>query len=329
MIITRTPYRISFFGGGTDYPSWFLENGGAVISATIDKYIFISGRFLPPFFEKRHRFVWSRIENVNKFNEIEHPVIREGLKYLKFNQARGLDIHYQADLPAKSGMGSSSAFTVGFLNCIRKLIENKFSKMDLALDAIHLEQKLLKETVGCQDQLACSFGGLNKITFRKNKKFLVEPLVLSSDRIEELESNLYLIYLGIDRFASEVAQKFVENFRERKKNIKKIFSFVPQAMKILESKSNLDQFGELLHETWMQKKAVHPIISNEKVETLYNIARKNGAIGGKLLGAGKSGFMLFYVNKSDKKRFLNGIKRYLNVPFKFSFNGSHVIQKGY
>ena len=217
MIITRTPYRISFFGGGTDYPSWFLKNGGAVISATIDKYIFISSRFLPPFFEKRHRIVWSRVEAVNKFTEIEHPVIREGLKYLKFNQARGLDIHYQADLPARSGMGSSSAFTVGFLNCLRKLIKNKFSKMDLALNAIHLEQKLLKETVGCQDQIACSFGGLNKITFHKNKKFLVEPLVLPSGRIEELESNLYLIYLGTDRFASQVAQKFVESFKERKK----------------------------------------------------------------------------------------------------------------
>ncbi len=329
MIITRTPYRISFFGGGTDYPDWFIKNGGAVVSATIDKYIYISSRFLPPFFEKRHRIVWSKVEVVNKFQEIEHPVIREGLKYLKFSQTKGLDIHYQADLPARSGMGSSSAFTVGFLNCLKKLIKNKFSKMDLALDAIHLEQNLLRETVGCQDQIACAFGGLNKITFHKNKKFLVEPLVLPSGRIEELESNLYLIYLGIDRFASQVAQKFVENFKERKNNLNKIFSFVPDAIKILESKKNLDEFGELLHETWMQKKAVHSIISNDRVEALYNTATKNGAIGGKLLGAGKSGFMLFYVNKSNKKKFLSGIKNYLYVPFKFSYNGSHIIQKGY
>lgn len=329
MIITRTPYRISFFGGGTDYPSWFLKNGGAVISATIDKYIYMSSRFLPPFFERRHRIVWSKVENVDKFQEIEHPVIREGLKYLKFNQAKGLDIHYQADLPARSGMGSSSAFTVGLIHCLRKLNKNKFSKMDLALDAIHLEQNLLREIVGCQDQIACAFGGLNKITFHKNKKFLVEPLLLPPGRIEELESNLYLIYLGIDRFASQVAQKFVENFKDRKKNLNKIFSFVFDAVKILESKKNLDEFGELLHETWMQKKAVHPIISNERVEVLYNTAIKNGAIGGKLLGAGKSGFMLFYVNKSNKNKFLNGIKNYLYVPFKFSFNGTNVIQKGY
>ncbi len=329
MITTKTPYRISFFGGGTDYPLWFEENNGAVISASIDKYIYISSRFLPPFFEKRHRIVWSKVEVVDRFEEIEHPVIREGLKYLNFKQANGLDIHYQADLPARSGMGSSSAFTVGFLNCMRKLAGQKFSKMDLAIEAMNLEQNILKETVGCQDQIACSFGGLNKITFHKNKKFLVEPLVLPSGRIEELESNLYLVYLGIDRFASEVAQKFVESFKKKKKSLKKIFSFVSDAIKILESNGNIDDFGELLHETWMQKKSVHPIVSNEKVENLYSKAKKNGAIGGKLLGAGKSGFMLFYVNKNNRKRFLDNTKDYLHVPMKFSYNGSQVIYKGF
>ena len=329
MIISRTPLRISFFGGGTDYPAWYLEEGGAVLSTTIDKYCYITCRFMPPFFrELKHRVVWRHVETVQSISDILHPVIREGLSYLGFDDSVGLEIHYQGDLPARSGMGSSSSFSVGFIRALTALRGQMISKQDLAFKAIELEQKILKENVGSQDQVAVSYGGLNVIRFLQEEQIVVEPVTILQERKDELQSRLILIYTGTSRFASSVAADVIANISSKKKILRQMYSYVDDALNILCGTGNLDDFGRLLHETWMLKRQQSEKVSNYQIDCIYRTALDNGALGGKLLGAGTSGFMIFYVPPEKQPGLLKALSDYLNVPFKFDNEGCTLIYYG-
>ena len=322
MIITKTPYRISFFGGGSDYPKWYRKFGGSVLSTTIDKHIYISCRYLPGFFKHKYRIVWSKIENVTDINEIEHHAIKNLLKYLKFK--KGLEIHYDGDLPARSGMGSSSSFVVGLMKTIMSINKKKISQQNLGKKAIFFEQNVLNEVVGSQDQIAASVGGLNKIKFNKNGSIKVKK-IKQNNNLKILEKNLLLIYTSINRTAHEIASSYVNNLtKSKKKYIESIITHVNEGEKILKT-GNIDDFGELLHSSWMLKKKLSSAISNSKIDDLYNHALISGASGGKLLGAGGGGFLLLYMKKKYRKKFFLKSKKLINIPFKFSNIGSEVI----
>ncbi len=322
MIITKTPYRISFFGGGSDYPSWYNNQQGKVISTTINKHLYISCRYLPNFFNHKYRIAWSKIEETKNIDQIQHNAVREILKNLK--NKRGLEIHYDGDLPARSGMGSSSCFVVGLLKAIYELKNKKVDKKFLAKKSIYLEQEVMKEAVGSQDQVAASYGGFNKIIFSKNN-FSVKNF--SKKNFNNLNDNLILIYTGIKRTAHFVAKTFVNKLpKEKKQDVEKIISFVDSAEKILNS-NNLDDFGELLNESWHYKKKLSNRITNKKINELYELSLNYGATGGKLLGAGGGGFMLLYVKKNMRKKLLNKLKNIVEIPFKFSNTGCETIFK--
>ena len=325
MIISRTPFRVSFFGGGTDYPDWYTQEGGAVLSTTIDKYVYITCRYLPPFFDMRHRVVWSKIENVWSIDEIEHPAIREGLRYLGFADELGVDIHYQGDLPARSGMGSSSAFAVGLVNALTALNGERVPKHQMALAAIHLEQNLLNEAVGAQDQVAAAYGGLNFIEFQRGGEISVQPMILPPGRLRDLEDGLMLFYSGISRFSSEIAAEMISNLPSKRETLFRMRAMVDEAVEILSGDRPLDDFGALLHETWTLKRGLSSRVSNDTIDGIYNRARKAGALGGKLLGAGESGFMLFYAPSDRRDAVRHALKDLLHVPFRFSGQGSTVI----
>jgi len=247
MIISKTPYRISFFGGGTDYPQWYLKEEGAVLSTTIDKYCYITCRVLPPFFETKYRVIWSHIENVSTISEILHPAVREGLKYLGIDgEFGGLEIHHQGDLPARAGMGSSSSFAVGLFKVLTALRGQIIGRYQLANMAIEFEQSALKENVGSQDQVAAAYGGVNVIRFLKNGEIRIEPVTISPERILELESNLMLLYTGTSRLSSEVAGDFVTNFEKKGSVLRKMCAMVDQALSILAGQGSISEFGTLL-----------------------------------------------------------------------------------
>jgi len=322
MIISKTPYRISFFGGGTDYPLWFKKHKGKILSTTIDKYVYLSLRTLPPYFNYKHRVVWSKVENVEKTKFIQHNVVREMFKY--FNIKNGLELHYQGDLPARSGMGSSSSFVVGLMNIF--LIKNKikFSKLDLAKKCIFFEQKILNEVVGIQDQISATYGGFNKLNIEKNGKFNVKKIPIDN-KVKILNKNLLLLFTGINRTANEIAGQYVSTLSKNKiLEMNEINSQVDEAENLI-SKSEFDDFGLLLNEGWKLKKSLSKVISNKKIDDLYNFALKNGALGGKLLGAGGGGFMLLYIPHQKQKKFLDKIKKVISVPFNFTDQGSSII----
>ena len=326
MIITKTPYRISFFGGGSDYPKWYRKFGGSVLSTTIDKHIYISCRYLPGFFKHKYRIVWSKIENVTDINEIEHHAIKNLLKYLKFK--KGLEIHYDGDLPARSGMGSSSSFVVGLMKAIMSINKKNISQQNLGKKAIFFEQNVLNEVVGSQDQIAASVGGLNKIKFNKNGSIKVKK-IKQNNNLKKLEKNLLLIYTSINRTAHEIASSYVNKLtKSKKKYIEGIITHVNEGEKILKT-GNIDDFGELLHSSWMSKKKLSSAISNSKIDDLYNNALISGASGGKLLGAGGGGFLLLYMKKKYRKKFFLKSKKLINIPFKFSNIGSEVIYNNF
>ena len=323
MIITKTPYRISFFGGGSDYPNWYKKFGGSVLSTTIDKYIYISCRELPQFFDHKYRIVWSKIENVKKINEIKHLTVRKLIKYNKIKS--GLEIHYDGDLPARSGMGSSSSFSVGLMRALNYYQHRDIKGINLAYKTIIFEQKIMKETVGSQDQVAASVGGFNKINFLKNDKIVIKKIL--SNNLKKLNSNLLLLYTGIQRNAETIANNYVNKLsNEKEKNIRKIISNVELGEKMIKS-GNIKDFGMLLNDAWIEKKELSKSITNHKIDNLYEIAIQNGALGGKLLGAGGGGFLLIYMKKEKQKHFLKKIKNITNIPFKFSNNGCEVILK--
>lgn len=323
MIICRTPYRISFFGGGTDYPAWYRQHGGAVLAAGIDKYCYLTCRYLPPFFEHRIRVVYRQIETCSTVDEIGHPVVRAALKFLNID--RGVEIHHDGDLPARSGMGSSSAFTVGLLHALHALRGEMPTKHQLANEAIHLEQNVLNETVGSQDQTIAAHGGLRHVRFQTDGNIEVSPLVIPAARIAELKSNLMLVYTGIVRTAADVAQSYVPGIESRRRQLRIMNQMVDEAIHILTGGVNLLAFGELLHEAWLAKRSLSPMVSNSEVDALYAAALDAGAIGGKLTGAGGGGFLLLFVPPDRQPDVLEALDGCIHVPFEFESGGSQII----
>jgi D-glycero-alpha-D-manno-heptose-7-phosphate kinase len=323
MIISRTPFRISFFGGGTDYPAWYREHGGAVLTTTIDKYCYISCRYLPPFFEHRIRIVYSKIENCQSVADISHPSVREVLRYL--NVERGVEIHHDGDLPARSGMGSSSAFTVGLLNALYALKGQMANKQQLAKESIDIEQNRLRENVGSQDQVATAYGGLNHITFLSNGEITVRPVTVATDRMSELSSHLMLFYTGVARTASTIAEGYINNIDSKKRQLRVLKDLVDESVSVLNKNRSVNDFGELLHEAWLAKRDLSSEVTNPHVDEIYASARSAGAIGGKLLGAGGGGFMVFFVPPHKQLAVRQTLSRLIYVPFEFEFSGSQII----
>lgn len=322
MTITKTPFRVSFFGGGTDYPLWYKENGGSVLSTSIDKYCYVSSRYLPPFFDHKSRVVWSKIELVKNFHEIQHPTVREALKFLGVKH--GVEIYHNGDLPARSGLGSSSSFAVGLLHALYALIGKQVTHDKLFEDAIHLEQKILKENVGSQDQVVAACGGLNRIDFGPAGKILVKPLTISKERSKSLEDRLLIFFTGLARSASDVAAAQIQNTPKKEKELRAIHGFVGEAVKILKAGS-LNDFGKLLHETWMLKRSLSSQITNPLIDEIYEKGRKAGALGGKLLGAGGGGFILFFAELDQHPKIKLALKDFLHVPIRFENGGSQII----
>jgi len=324
MIITKTPYRISFFGGGTDHPIWFKENGGKVLATTFDKYCYISIRNLPQFFDHKFRIVYSSIESVKTVNQIKHPSVRETLNY--FNINKGLEIHHDGDLPARSGLGSSSSFTVGLINALNALEGVQNSKLDLANSAIHVEQNLINECVGSQDQISAAYGGMNEIIFNRDESFLVNPAILSQDRKNELNDHLMLFYSGISRFSSDISKSQVSNIKNCTPQMQDLFDMVDEGSSILKNPNiSLDEFGKLLHESWQVKRSLSDKVSNSLINEIYEVARSSGALGGKVLGAGGGGFILLFVKPKDQEVVKVKLKNLVHVPFKFENTGSKVV----
>jgi D-glycero-alpha-D-manno-heptose-7-phosphate kinase len=323
MVISRTPYRISFFGGGTDYPAWYRANGGAVLTTTIDKYCYLTCRFLPPFFEHRIRVVYRKIEMVQSAEEITHPSVRETLRMMKIN--RGVEIHHDGDLPARSGMGSSSAFTVGILHALHALKCRMPSKEELARAALVIEQERLKEAVGSQDQIQAAYGGFNHISFERSGEFSVRPMILPQRRLKELDAHLMLFYTGIKRTASDIASTFVANMDQNKHHLTTMRSLVDEAVALLNSGRDIREFGALMHEGWQLKRSLSAKISNPVVEEIYESARAAGALGGKLTGAGGGGFFLLFVPPARRAEVRERLKKLIHVPFRFEFSGSQII----
>ena len=322
MIITKTPYRISFFGGGSDYPEWFSKNYGEVISTTIDKYIYITCRELPNFFSHKYRVVSSNIELVTTIEKLKHNAVKNIL--LKSKISKGLEIHYDGDLPSRSGMGSSSCFVVGLLNAINVLQNKKISKNILAKKSIHLERKIMKENVGLQDQIAASYGGFNNISFN-HRGFVVRKIKCSNKFKSQLNKNLLLVYTGVARTAQKIANTYTGQLKLNKsKNIKEILSIVDQAKKII-TKGNADDFGDLLNKTWYQKRQLSKSVSTSNIDEMYNLGIKNGALGGKLLGAGGGGFILFYVKKNHHEKIKRVFNKSVVLPIELTEKGSEVI----
>ncbi|OGN01580.1 MAG: kinase [Candidatus Yanofskybacteria bacterium RIFCSPLOWO2_02_FULL_43_10] len=323
MIITRTPFRISFFGGGTDYPVWYEKNGGSVLSMAIDKYSYINLRSMPPFFKHKYKIIYSKHEEVKHINKIKHPSARETLRYLNIDG--GVVIHHDGDLPAMSGLGSSSSFTVGLVHALSGLKGEIKTKRQLALDAIHIEQNLIKENVGSQDQTIAAFGGLNRIDFGGPQKIQVYPITISKERTELFKSHLMLFFTDFTRQASKIAKHWIKNTKNNGNELKSITNMVDEGVAILCSNRNIIDFGKLLHEHWLIKRGLAQKISNPKIDEIYKIGREAGAIGGKLLGAGGGGFMLFFAKPEDHPKIKEKLKKFLYVPFNIDMLGSQII----
>jgi len=323
MIISRTPYRISFFGGGTDYPAWYEEHGGQVLSTTIDKFLYITCRYLPPFFEHRLRLVYSIIETCQSADELLHPTARSILKFLNYN--RDLEIHYDGDLPARSGMGSSSAFTVGLLNALYAYEGKVMSCQQLVEESIHVEQVLVKEKVGSQDQVSAAHGGFNTIQFFPGGKIDVEPLPIDSARVDVVSKKLMLFFTGISRTASEVAETYVCDLTSRARQLHRMSRMVDEAKALVCSDDELDSFGELLHESWILKRSLSPMVSNSRVDEAYAAAREGGALGGKLTGAGGGGMLLLYVPEDRQVIVRTKLASLVHIPIQFESTGSQII----
>jgi len=324
MIITSTPLRISFFGGGTDYPIWYRQYGGSVLATTIDKSCFITCRWLPPFFEYHSRISYTKVENVSENNLVQHPSVRACLQLLEIKD--GIEVHHIADLPARSGLGTSSAFTVGLLLGLYALKNQMRDKHALASEAIHVEQELLQEAVGAQDQVSAAHGGFNRINFDTDGSIEVKRILASPHRLMELEQNLALYFTGFSRFASEIAQEQLKMTPHKKQELDTMLQLVDEAEAIIaNSNRSLHEFGRLLHESWKIKRTLTQKISNASIDEIYEAGLSAGALGGKLLGAGGGGFMLFFVPPERREALRLRLKKLLCIPFAFSTRGSHVV----
>lgn len=324
MIISRTPFRISFFGGGTDYPVHYKKHGGAVLATSINKYCYITCRNLPPFFEHKNRIVYSKIEFTKNISEIQHPSVRECLKHLDIKT--GVEIHHDGDLPARAGLGTSSSFTVGMVNALYALQGKTVTKRQLALDAIEVEQNKIKENVGSQDQITVSFGGFNKIEFNDTDEFVVQPVIMNAKKLQIFQDNMMLFFTGFSRTASDIAKEQIIKTPERKNELIRMSEMVDEAVDILnENDDDFSEFGKLLHKNWMIKRKLTSKITSPEIDKIYNRVIKAGATGGKLLGAGGGGFILFYVEPDKQKKVMEKMKDLLYVPFRFERLGSQII----
>ena len=319
MFTSRTPYRVSFFGGGTDYKGWYAKNGGAFISMGIDKYCYLNVRKLPPFFHYKNRLVWSKIEQVERISDIQHPAIRAGLEY---ENVKDIELHHIGDLPARSGLGSSSSFAVGLLNVLRMLRGEMTEKYKLAKDAIHLERVILNEAGGIQDQIAATYGGLNYVKIEQDGNFEVTKINLDQDKRKMLESSLLLVFTGIFRNSYELASEQSSNITKTTEQLKAIAQMVETARLILEQSDFVKDFGDLLNETWHAKKAINKKISNSVVDQIYDSAIQAGAYGGKLLGAGAGGFMIFIVPPNKMKNVQKSLGQLIHTGVKMDLYGT-------
>ena len=305
-------------------PDYYSKNGGAVLSTTINKYLYITCRHMPPYWDYKHQLVYgSKNERINDIDEIDHPSIRETMRYMGIDY--GLDLHYNTDIPARSGIGSSSSFTVGLLHALYGLNGRIVSKRKLATDAIHVEQDLIKEAVGSQDQIAAAFGGLNHIKFKQDMSFEVQPMTISEKRYNELNDHLILIFTGFQRFAVDIEKDKIKNIPNNTNSLHSMASSTDQAIEILNSDQDICEFGGLMNDNWQLKKSLSDKVSNQAIDDIYNKGMESGAIGGKLLGAGGGGFMLFFVKPENKDNLLKELRQFLNVPFRFDKTGSQVI----
>ena len=323
MIITKTPFRMSFFGGGTDTESFFREYGGAVLSTTFDKYCYVTVRHLPRFFDYSTEIAYSRIERVTDVDAINHPAVRNAMKMLDMHEIR---LTYEADLPARSGLGTSSSFAVGMLNAFHCLKGKYANKKKLADQAIYLERELCGEAGGWQDQIAASYGGMNRIEFNKDGSYNVCPIIIHPDRKKQLNNNLLMFFTGFTRFSSEMQKANQAGYNEKIKQLQQIYDLVDEAEAVLEDKhSDLDDFGRLLDKTWRLKRQTGKAITTNSIDTLYEKGIAAGALGGKLLGAGGGGFLVFYVQLDKKEAVMETMKDLLYVPFHFEDGGTQVV----
>lgn len=324
MIICRTPFRVSLFGGGTDYPTWYEKHGGAVLGFAIDKYCYISARKLPPFFEHKHRIVYSKVENVVSVDEIKHPAVRGVLS--QYDLKDGMEIHHDGDLPARSGLGSSSSFTVGMLNALAAFQGRMVSKRELAREAIRIEQDVINEKVGCQDQIWAAYGGLNRINFFQTGEFDVQPAIVSTARRTDLQDHLILVFTGITRLAPEMAEKQIQNLDAREAQLKEMMAMVDEAQSILHDERNsISDIGALLHQSWLLKKELAEGVSNPVIDDIYDAAMNAGASGGKLLGAGGGGFMLFIVEPKKQPKVREALKKLVAIKTAIDNVGSKIV----
>jgi D-glycero-alpha-D-manno-heptose-7-phosphate kinase len=322
MVITRTPYRVSFFGGGTDYPAWYREHGGQVLSTTIDKFIYVSCRYLPPFHEHRYRVVYSSMESCFNVSEIKHPTVREVLNQFQINH--GLELHYDGDLPARSGMGSSSAFCVGLIKTLSTYLGLSLSKSALARQAIEIEQVTLGENVGSQDQTSAAYGGFNHITFGTDDDIEITS-VGKKQQLATLNNHLMMFYTGIARTADQVAASYSQAPSRNYDRLQTMSNFVPRAVELVEGRGPIQEFGELLHESWKLKRGLSDVVSNSQIDEWYSTAREAGAVGGKLVGAGAGGMLVFFVSPDRQRDVREALEGLVHVPFEFSKSGAEII----
>lgn len=321
MIITRTPFRMSFFGGGTDFSEFYNKYGGSVISTTFDKYCYISTRHLPRFFEYTDHFTYSKIETTTSLDDIKHPLIRNAMKYMDMHEIR---LSYDADLPARSGLGTSSSFAVGMINSFHVLKGEHASKRQLADEAIYIERILCNEAGGIQDQIAASFGGFNRINFN-SEGYSVNPIIMPPSRKRELNDHLMLFFTGIARFSFQIQDSMKKALDSKTKDLTEMLNLVDEAENILTSHQSLNEFGTLLDYTWKLKRGISNSISNDSIDSLYKKAIDAGALGGKLLGAGGGGFLLLYVEPDKRASVLSALQSLIHIPFSFETEGTKII----
>lgn len=326
MIISRTPFRVSLFGGGSDYPAWYRKHGGSVLGFTINKYCYISLRTLPPFFAHRHRLVYSKVELVNDITEIQHPAVRAVLSEMGVGDGHGVEIHHDGDLPARSGLGSSSSFTVGLLNALHAQRGRMTTKQFLASEAIRIEQQVIGENVGSQDQVWAAFGGMNRIDFLADDSFNVQPLVMKLERRRRLMDSFMLVFTGFSRYADQVAGKKIANLDKREAHVHRMMAMVDEAIAILQDDGRaLSDIGRLLHDSWRLKRELSDVVSTPEIDAIYDAAREAGALGGKLLGAGGGGFMLFYVEPEKQAAVRERLSSLIHVAFDIDTAGSRIV----
>ena len=319
MIITRAPYRVSMFGGGTDHPKWFNDNGGAVVSFSINKYCYITLRELPPFFPHKFRVVYSKVETTNTVNQILHPAVKKA--FVKYADKLNLELHHHGDLPAQSGVGSSSAFAVSLIKSLHAINGVDIDNYDLAQEAIVFEQVDLLETVGSQDQIACAIGGINHIEFGPNNLWKLRKINLDVKVIHDIESRIVLIYSGISRYSSDISKGLLENINSKSKLMNRTRDLAQDFHKLLNQNGDLDIVSEMLEESWTIKKQMNPDSVTPEIENFYELALTKGAKAGKVLGAGGGGFFLFWVDPNTRESFIEKMKPYLYVPISISFDG--------